>query len=280
MPMPGSCRAAAGEPAPLASSSFPAILPFAACRSVAWCPSRVRPVLIAGIAAILLVGGPAAHAEPVCQTPGTRSTIADPFAAFIVEAKQRFGIPAAWIGAVMQAESAGNARAVSSAGAMGLMQVMPETWAVLRDRYGLGPDPYDAHDNIMAGAAYLRELHDRYGAPGFLAAYNAGPARYEDYLATGRLLPAETMAYVEALAPLIGDGAIGGAVAVDTSLRSWTDAPLFATHAAGSASAVPASPLSPSGQSPSAEATKDWAALGPQSAGLFVQVKLSLVRVP
>jgi len=240
----------------------------------------VRPVLIAGLAAILLVGGPAAHAEPVSQTPGNRSTIADPFAVFVAEAAQRFGIPAAWISAAMQIESAGNARAVSSAGAMGLMQIMPETWAVLRSRYGLGADPYDAHDNILAGAAYLRELHDRYGAPGFLAAYNAGPARYEEYLATGRPLPAETLAYVGALAPLIGDGSIDGTVAADAMIRSWADAPLFAAHAESTASAFPASPHSPSGQSPSTEATKDWTALGPQSAGLFVSLKLVSVRAP
>ena len=75
----------------------------------------------------------------------------------------------------MQAESGGDARALSPKGAMGLMQIMPGTWAELRLRYGLGADPYDPHDNITAGAAYLREMHDRYGEPGFLAAYNAGP---------------------------------------------------------------------------------------------------------
>ena len=53
---------------------------------------------------------------------------------------------------------------------MGLMQIMPKTWTELRARYGLGADPYDPHDNILAGAAYIRELHDRYGSPGFLAA--------------------------------------------------------------------------------------------------------------
>ena len=74
-------------------------------------------------------------------------------------------------------ESFGDVHAISPKGAMGLMQIMPATWAGLRPRYGLGADPYDAHDNIIAGAAYLRELQDRYGAPGFLAAYNAGPAR-------------------------------------------------------------------------------------------------------
>lgn len=70
---------------------------------------------------------------------------------------------------------AGDVRAISSAGALGLMQVMP-TWAALR-RYRLGRDPYDPHDNIMAGAAYLREMWDRYGDVGaMLAAYNADAA--------------------------------------------------------------------------------------------------------
>ena len=83
------------------------------------------------------------------------------------------------------------------------MQIMPKTWAELRARHRLGADPYDPQDNILAGTAYIRELYDRYGAPGFLAAYNAGPGRYERHLATGRPLPAETQAYVATLAPMI-----------------------------------------------------------------------------
>ncbi|WP_354264662.1 hypothetical protein [Bradyrhizobium sp. GM2.2] len=56
-------------------------------------------------------------------------------------------------------------------------------------------------------------MHDRYGSPGFLAAYNAGPGRYEEHL-TGRPLPAETKAYLQKLVPLIGsDMAASGAVA-------------------------------------------------------------------
>src|ERR1700675_3128454 len=94
--------------------------------------------------------------------------------------------------------------------------------------YALGANPYDPHDNILAGAAYLRELHDRYGAPGFLAAYNAGPVRYDDHLATGRPLPAGTRAYVAALAPLIDGEAIDGVMVVSAAAPSWADAPLFA----------------------------------------------------
>src|SRR5580658_11098555 len=83
-------------------------------------------------------------------------------------------------------------------------------------------DPYDAHDNILAGAAYLRELDDRYGAVGFLAAYNAGPARYEDHLATGRPLPAETRAYVATLVPMIAGDHVDDALIVAVTTRSWT----------------------------------------------------------
>ncbi|WP_410053139.1 lytic transglycosylase domain-containing protein [Bradyrhizobium sp. SZCCHNR1015] len=115
------------------------------------------------------------------------------------EAAHRFDIPEHWIYAVMRIESGGDRWARSSKGAIGLMQIMPETWRDLRARYGLGADPFDPHDNVLAGAAYLRELHDRYGSPGFLAAYNAGPGRYERHLATGRPLPDETRAYVAKL---------------------------------------------------------------------------------
>lgn len=110
-------------------------------------------------------------------------------------AATRFDLPAELIEAVIAAESGGQARAVSPAGAMGLMQLMPGTWAELRAGLGLGTDPFDPADNILAGAAYLRQLRDRYGAPGFLAAYNAGPGRYEASLA-GRPLPLETRRYV------------------------------------------------------------------------------------
>jgi soluble lytic murein transglycosylase-like protein len=74
----------------------------------------------------------------------------------------------------------------------------------LRSRYRFGVAPDDPHDSILAGTTYIRELDDRYGAPGFLAAYNAGPGRYERHLATGRLLSEQTQAYVATLAPLIG----------------------------------------------------------------------------
>jgi Transglycosylase SLT domain len=130
----------------------------------------------------------------------------DPWGPYIREASQRFDMPVSWIRALMRQESGGqlyqNGRLITSgAGAMGLMQVMPGTYAELRTRYTLGPDPYDPHDNIMAGVAYMREMYDMYGSPGFLAAYNAGPNRLDDYLSNQRGLPDETRRYVAAIAP-------------------------------------------------------------------------------
>ena len=121
---------------------------------------------------------------------------AHPHAAEIADAAQRFGIPARWIAAVIAVESAGDPDAVSRAGAMGLMQIMPATYAELRRRYRLGADPFAPRDNVLAGVGYLRELLDRFGVAGAFAAYNAGPTRYADYLAGRRSLPAETVAYL------------------------------------------------------------------------------------
>ena len=120
---------------------------------------------------------------------------------YIEEASKRFSIPKDWIAAVMTVESGGHTLLggrpiMSRAGAMGLMQVMPDTYDDMRARYGLGEDMSDPHDNIIAGAAYLRELHKRYGYPNMFAAYNAGPGTLQDHLAGKRSLPAETEAYI------------------------------------------------------------------------------------
>src|SRR4051794_20560530 len=125
----------------------------------------------------------------------------------VSEAAQRFRIPERWITSVMRVESTFDVRATSPVGAMGLMQVMPQTYAGLRRRYGLGNDPYHPSNNILAGAAYLREMYDRFGPGGFLAAYNAGPGRYQEHLTDGRPLPLETRDYVAKLTPKIGGAA-------------------------------------------------------------------------
>jgi soluble lytic murein transglycosylase-like protein len=119
----------------------------------------------------------------------------------IAEASARFGVPAEWIKRVMRAESDGRTMLrgrpiISRAGAMGLMQLMPGTWAQMRAQLGLGFNPHDPRDNILAGTAYLRAMHDRFGYPGLFGAYNAGPARYAEHLATGRPLPGETRDYL------------------------------------------------------------------------------------
>lgn len=124
-----------------------------------------------------------------------------PIAAIVQEASQRFGLPERWIYAVIRAESAGRIRAVSSAGAMGLMQLMPGTWTRQRARFGLGHDPFEPRDNILAGTSYLREMYDRFGFEGFLAAYNAGPGRYREWLTRRRPLPLETRRYITRIAP-------------------------------------------------------------------------------
>ena len=132
----------------------------------------------------------------------------DPWGPYIVEASARFDVPQRWIRQVMKMESGGNEYlngqlTTSYTGAMGLMQVEPETYDELRAEYNLGDDPYDQHDNILAGTAYLRQLYDQFGTPGFLAAYHAGPGRFSNYLAGRTDLPDVTRQYVAALAPSI-----------------------------------------------------------------------------
>ena len=143
----------------------------------------------------------AQHREPSAydvEASMSSSQLLNRWDSVITEASQRFHVPKAWIRAVMRQESGGrtmlgeNQPIVSRAGAVGLMQVLPATYDQMAERHKLGDDPFDARDNIMAGAAYLRWLHERYGFPKMFAAYNAGPGRVEH----GGRLPAETRAYV------------------------------------------------------------------------------------
>ncbi|WP_415289368.1 lytic transglycosylase domain-containing protein [Brevundimonas sp. S1H14] len=261
----GQGRPSAGACAlPLTAAST-----LAGCRCCGDRPAWHYAVLLLAGALSVCAGSGVAVAQSV---PVERPAAAHPYAAHIAEASQRFGIPEQWIRAVLRAESAGDVRAISSAGAMGLMQVMPVTWAELRDRYGLGRDPYDPRDNILAGTAYLREMFDRYGnVAAMLAAHNAGPGRYDEYLATGRTLPAETRAYIAALAPILG-----GAAATEPPSSApppppdWREAPLFVMRP-GDARAVAAPP--PDAQSGDGRATvpaRDPAGAEPQGDSIFV----------
>ena len=161
----------------------------------------VRTMLCAGVAWTFLGPAPAAAMDAI-----------DRWNAPIVEASLRFGIPVPWIRRVIRAESGGRTtlggRPIRShAGAMGLMQLMPGTWAAMRAAHRLGPNPHDPRDNILAGTAYLRAMYDRFGYPGLFAAYNAGPARYAEHLTRGTKLPGETIAYVAK----VGGGALDSA---------------------------------------------------------------------
>lgn len=245
-------------------SSFPASI----LRSV------VRSVVTTSV--IVLMSGTAefagqARAEPAVAAQPQSASAADPYASFVREAAQRFGIPPSWISAVMAMESGGDVLALSPQGAMGLMQIMPDTWAGLRARHGLGTNPYEPRDNILAGAAYLREMHDRYGSPGFLAAYNAGPGRYDEYLATGRELPAETQLYVAMLVPLTGEGQANRMVTVSRRVTSWQDSPLFAAHDQGNPAATSSSFRAPSTRSSASGPAAGVPALAPQGDSLFVR---------
>jgi Transglycosylase SLT domain len=199
------------------------------------CSSTVsRHILCIGTAAILLGVGSTLAAEPLSeQSPGDAlvAPAMPDIERHITAAAERFRVPPHWIRAVIAVESAGDPRAVSRAGAMGLMQIMPATWAELRAAHDLGADPFDPRDNILAGTAYLRAMYDRFGAPGFLAAYNAGPGRYAEHLATGRPLPRETRDYVATLAPMIaGDTREPMPPRSRSSATDWRNAPLFAAR--------------------------------------------------
>jgi hypothetical protein len=162
--------------------------------TIRWIRSVAATALLAGLLAAC------------AQTPKPKAVVASgPWGPEIQEASQRFNVPEQWIRAVMQVESGGQTHwkggqpITSSAGAMGLMQVMPGTYDELRYAHGLGGDAYNPHDNIIAGTAYIREMYDLYGYPGFLGAYNAGPERYRQYVEEGRPLPRETRRYMDVI---------------------------------------------------------------------------------
>lgn len=181
----------------------------------------------------------ACAAALVVAVPVQAESVAD-WRPYVTEASLRFGVPSAWIERVMQAESGGKTRLSgwpirSRAGAMGLMQLMPDTWEMMRRTLGLGPNPDDPRDNILAGTFYLRMMYNRFGYPGLFAAYNAGPTRYAHYLASQRALPAETRAY---LAAVTNDAAAASAT-VAKPPRYALFFPLHAPAAVAAASPTP-----------------------------------------
>jgi cell wall-associated NlpC family hydrolase len=163
--------------------------------------------------------GKTVHVTDVYQTPTSIRRVAGPagvsgaaaptgvspavsaYAAQFAAAEQRFGLPSGMLAAVAQQESGGNARAVSPAGAQGLMQLMPSTAA------GMGVDPFDPSQAIPAAARILSRNLDEFGGsvPLALAAYNAGAGAVERY---GGIPPyAETQNYVKRITAMMAAGA-------------------------------------------------------------------------
>jgi soluble lytic murein transglycosylase-like protein len=271
----GSCAATSQHGGAPASVECP-------CRRVSVLPiarllSPLRSIVVTiSVAAALFSTAPqaigSARAEPAISASPTSSSTLFPFAAFIAEASQRFAIPSNWIRAVIWIESGARPYAVSPKGAMGLMQIMPKTYAGLRTRYHLGPNAYDPRDNILAGVAYLREMQNRFGSPGFLAAYNAGPDRYERHLATGGPLPLETQDYVAMLMPIIEGRRAESKPAAASNLFAWLRSALFVPHGNVAPSASRPPFKSPPDQHPTIRRVVDLSALAPRSDGLFVRL--------
>ena len=263
-------RAHTAHPAPVPEPgprSVPAVRPSSLWRTV--CRRFVVQLSCAGMAMMLplVIDGSGACAAASDTAP---ISVSDPYLDFMAEASQRFGVPTSWLRAVMQVESARNPKAVSPKGAIGLMQLMPETWATLRVRYHLGNDPFDPHDNILGGAAYLRELFDRFGASGFLAAYNAGPRRFADYLAGLRPLRDETKRYVSILERMLPDLQLSGVPHAAFIPSDWQTSSLFASQPVN----PPPPNIAPNGLTLTSTTTTKSFALSPQSDGLFVPVRM------
>ena len=267
MPGPGG-RLFAWKPTTLHISSFFPVRRNGVMHGLAGGPavgSRLRLCCASVIVLLLSLG--IAHAQPDANGHPAAVAMADPFAGFVAEASHRFALPVSSIRAVMQAESGGDVRALSPKGAMGLMQIMPATWAALRQRYGLGSDPYDPRDNITAGTAYLRELHDRFGERGFLAAYNAGPSRYEEHLATGRPLPLETLSYMATVKSLL-DGTLAKGL---PGAASWASSSLFVAIAKAAPAPSQPSPKQASQHRATNVLPSTIGPLTPLSDGLFAR---------
>ena len=139
-------------------------------------------------------GGATAKADTAKMTPAETSTqlssASNETTRFIQEAAAKYGLDSRLVAAVAEAESSGNQSEVSDAGAVGVMQLMPDTAAAL------GVNPYDEKQNIEGGAHYLKQMLDTFGGDmkKAIAAYNAGPQAVKDY---GGVPPyAETQNYV------------------------------------------------------------------------------------
>ena len=183
-------------------------------------------------------------------------TLLDRWNPVVREAAAKYHIPPLWLRAVMRNETGGRTvqdgdkPIVSHAGALGVMQLMPQTYSQMAQRHGLGADAFKPRDNVFAAAAYLAWLEDRYGFPGMFGAYNFGPGNWEDHLHSKRALPAETRNYVKQITAYLKDSDAGivnavhltrpdgHAVAIDTGSISAIVATPSGQYASGSQAVI------------------------------------------
>jgi soluble lytic murein transglycosylase-like protein len=178
--------------APSASRTIPSVAPFAAAASVGATPAHLAPVPV-----------PARLAPaPATFTPAQRRVLA--LAPSVLAVARDYDIAPLLLHAMAEVESRHNPGARSPAGALGVLQVLPDT----ARRFGVaapGAALLDADTNLAAGAAYLKSLQARYGddLPLVLAAYNAGEGAVDRH---GRRVPpyAETRRYVQQVLAVYG----------------------------------------------------------------------------
>lgn len=185
------------------------------------------------------------HASLIGAVIASSPVSAAPCARHLLDAALVSGVSADRLRKVMMAESAGQPTAISSAGAMGCMQLMPGTWQELTVRYALGRDPFDPRANMLGGALYLAEMIGRYGWPHALAAYHAGPGRLNQMLQTGRPLPSATISYMFGIGerssiPTTSKGS------AETAAADWRDAAIFVPLRSWPPNGQPVGPLDPS----------------------------------
>jgi soluble lytic murein transglycosylase-like protein len=169
--------------------------------------ARLRSLIFTSLALVLPHSLKQGALKAVSAGPRVSTTIdsmvavapAEAYEGIIREAAALYHVDAPLIRSVMQAESAFDPSAVSRAGAMGLMQLMPE----IAEAFGV-EHPFDPRENIMAGTRLLRELLDQHGGNLRLtiASYNAGPGAIADYGGTVPPFP-ETQGYVKRVTGLI-----------------------------------------------------------------------------
>ena len=161
-------------------------------QNVPGAPAPVAAVPPAGSPDAVAYGLSAVPAAAAVSPGAALPASVEAYRASVTSSAAQHGVDPALALAVMTAESRGNASAVSPAGAIGLMQLMPGTAA------GLGVDPYDPGQNIDGGVRYLSQMSGRYGGDTTrtLAAYNWGPGRVDNWNGDMAALPAETRDYI------------------------------------------------------------------------------------